>query len=145
MGKIKAICTSERKGTIKIEVPEIELIEDFGLKGDAHGGKWHRQVSILEYKKIEDFNNAGGNVKFGDFGENFVIEGIEVDKLPVGTKLRIGDEAEVEITQIGKKCHNECEIFHRVGKCIMPIHGVFSKVLKDGNIKLNDSVQIIEK
>ncbi|WP_194189909.1 MOSC domain-containing protein [Clostridium chrysemydis] len=143
MGKIKAICKSERKGTAKTEIPSINLIENFGLEGDAHGGNWHRQVSLLEYKKIEDFNKAGGNVKFGDFGENFVIEGIEVDKLPIGTKLKIGEEAIVEITQIGKKCHNECEIFHRVGKCIMPIHGVFSKVLSSGQVKIDDKVEIM--
>lgn len=143
MGKIKAICKSERKGTAKTEIPNVNLIENFGLEGDAHGGNWHRQVSLLEYKKIEDFNKAGGNVKFGDFGENFVIEGIEVDKLPIGTKLKIGEEAIVEITQIGKKCHNECEIFHRVGKCIMPIHGVFSKVIKPGKVKVDDEVEIV--
>lgn len=143
MGKIKAICKSERKGTAKTEVPSINLIENFGLEGDAHGGNWHRQVSLLELKKIEDFNKAGGKVKFGDFGENFVIEGIEVDSLPIGTKLKIGNEAIVEITQIGKKCHNECEIFHRVGKCIMPIHGVFSKVLSPGKVEVQDKVEII--
>ncbi|MDQ0148568.1 MOSC domain-containing protein [Eubacterium multiforme] len=142
MGKVAAICTSPKKGTAKYEVEEALLIEDFGIKDDAHAGKWHRQVSLLELKKIEDFNAEGGNVKFGDFGENIVVDGIEVDKLDIGQKLKIGDVI-LEITQIGKKCHSECEIFHRVGKCIMPIHGVFSKVLKGGNIKLNDEIELI--
>lgn len=142
MAKIVAICTSPKKGTAKYEVKEALLIEDFGIKDDAHAGKWHRQVSLLELKKIEDFNAEGGNVKFGDFGENIVVDGIEVDKLNIGQKLKIGDVI-LEITQIGKKCHSECEIFHRVGKCIMPIHGVFTRVLKGGTIRVNDIAELI--
>ncbi|MDY6012634.1 MOSC domain-containing protein [Clostridium sp.] len=142
MAKVVAICTSPKKGTVKNKVEEAILIEDFGIKDDAHAGKWHRQVSLLELKKIDEFNRQGGNVKFGDFGENIVIDGIEVDKLPVGQKIKVG-EAILEITQIGKKCHNECEIFHRVGKCIMPIYGVFSKVLKGGKVAINDKAELI--
>lgn len=142
MAKIVAICTSPKKGTAKKQVEEAILIEDFGVKDDAHAGKWHRQVSLLELKKIDDFNKQGGNVKFGDFGENIVIDGIEVDKLNIGQKVKIG-ETILEITQIGKKCHSECEIFHRVGKCIMPIHGVFTKVLKGGTIRVNDIAELI--
>ena len=142
MAKVVAICTSPKKGTVKKKVEEAILIEDFGIKDDAHAGKWHRQVSLLELKKIDEFNRQGGNVKFGDFGENIVIDGIEVDKLPVGQKIKVG-EAILEITQIGKKCHNECEIFHRVGKCIMPIYGVFSKVLKGGKVAINDKAELI--
>ncbi|WP_297629630.1 MOSC domain-containing protein [uncultured Clostridium sp.] len=144
MGRIVAICKSEKKGTVKKRIPEIDLIENFGLEGDAHGGNWHRQVSLLEVSKIDDFNKEGGNVVFGDFGENIVIEGIEVNKLPIGTKLKIGD-AILEITQIGKKCHSECEIFYRVGRCIMPVYGTFSKVIKGGHIKENDVVEQIEE
>ena len=142
MAKIVAICTSPKKGTAKKQVEEAILIEDFGVKDDAHAGKWHRQVSLLELKKIDDFNKQGGNVKFGDFGENIVIDGIEVDKLNIGQKVKIG-ETILEITQIGKKCHSECEIFHRVGKCIMPIHGVFSRVIKGGVIRVNDIAKLI--
>ena len=142
MAKVVAICTSPKKGTVKNKVEDAILIEDFGIKDDAHAGKWHRQVSLLELKKIDEFNRQGGNVKFGDFGENIVIDGIEVDKLPVGQKIKVG-EAILEITQIGKKCHNECEIFHRVGKCIMPIYGVFSKVLKGGKVAINDKAELI--
>ena len=142
MAKIVAICTSPKKGTAKKQVEEAILIEDFGVKDDAHAGKWHRQVSLLELKKIDDFNKQGGNVKFGDFGENIVIDGIEVDKLNIGQKVKIG-ETILEITQIGKKCHSECEIFHRVGKCIMPIHGVFTKVLKGGTIRVKDIAELV--
>lgn len=142
MGKIVAICKSEKKGTAKKCVEEVNLIDDFGLEGDAHAGKWHRQVSLLELKKIEDFIAQGGNVKFGDFGENIVIEGIEVDKLGIGQRIKINDSI-LEITQIGKQCHTKCEIFYRVGRCIMPIHGVFAKVIKGGRIKIQDMVQIV--
>lgn len=142
MAKIAAICMSEKKGTAKVQVDLANFIEEFGIENDAHAGKWHRQVSLLELKKIEKFNKQGGNVKFGDFGENLVIDGIEVDKLEIGQRIQIGDVI-LEITQIGKKCHNECEIFHRVGKCIMPIHGVFSRVIKGGVIKVNDSAKLI--
>ena len=142
MAKIVAICMSEKKGTAKVQVDLANFIEEFGIENDAHAGKWHRQVSLLELKKIDEFNKQGGNVKFGDFGENLVIDGIEVDKLEIGQRIQIGDVI-LEITQIGKKCHNECEILHRVGKCIMPIHGVFSRVIKGGVIKVNDSAKLI--
>ncbi|MGL5245416.1 MAG: MOSC domain-containing protein [Sarcina sp.] len=142
MAKIIAICKSEKKGTAKICIEEVNLIDDFGLEGDAHAGKWHRQVSLLELKKIEDFIAQGGNVKFGDFGENIVIDGIVVDKLDIGQRIKIGDSI-LEITQIGKQCHTKCEIFHRVGKCIMPIHGVFAKVIKGGKIKVNDMANVV--
>ncbi|MEG1002206.1 MOSC domain-containing protein [Clostridium sp.] len=142
MAKIVAICMSEKKGTAKVQVESAKFIEEFGIENDAHAGKWHRQISLLELKKIDEFNEQGGNVKFGDFGENLVIDGIEVDKLDIGKRIQIGDVI-LEITQIGKKCHNECEIFHRVGKCIMPIHGVFSRVIKGGTIKINDNAKLI--
>lgn len=142
MGRIVAICKSERKGTAKKRIAEGNLVEEFGLEGDAHGGNWHRQISLLEVTKIDDFNKEGGNVVFGDFGENIVIEGIEVDKLPIGTRIKVG-EAILEVTQIGKKCHNECEIFHRVGRCIMPVYGTFAKVIKSGHIKENDLAEKI--
>ena len=142
MGKIVAICKSEKKGTAKTCIEEVNLIYDFGLEGDAHAGKWHRQVSLLELKKIEDFIAQGGNVKFGDFGENIVIEDIVIDKLEIGQRISIGDTV-LEVTQIGKQCHTKCEIFHRVGKCIMPIHGVFAKVIKGGKIKINDIANVI--
>lgn len=137
MNKLIAICTSEEKGTAKNMVQEANVIEDFGIEGDAHAGKWHRQVSLLALEKIEEFRNKGATVEFGAFGENLVISGIELNKLPVGQRLRVG-EAELEVTQIGKKCHDKCAIFYQVGQCIMPINGIFTKVLKGGKVKVGD-------
>ncbi len=141
MGRIVAICTSVKKGTKKEEVKEIELVEDFGLKGDAHGGKWHRQVSLLAKEEIDSFNKKGGKVVYGDFGENLVTEGIDLASLSVGDKVIIGD-ALIEITQLGKKCHDKCEIFYSVGECIMPTKGIFGKVLKGGAISLGEKIEL---
>ena len=124
MGKVIAICTSKHKGTLKNEVAEANLIEEFGIEGDAHAGKWHRQVSLLALEKIEDFRNKGGNVDFGAFGENLVIEGFELNKLPIGQRLTVGDEVLLEVTQIGKECHDKCAIYYQVGECIMPKNGI---------------------
>ncbi|WP_286910794.1 MOSC domain-containing protein [Clostridium sp. UBA1652] len=141
MGRIVAICTSVKKGTKKEEVKEIELVEDFGLKGDAHGGKWHRQVSLLAKEEIDSFNKKGGKVVYGDFGENLVTEGIDLASLSVGDKVIIGDTL-IEITQLGKKCHDKCEIFYSVGECIMPTKGIFGKVLKGGAISLGEKIEL---
>lgn len=141
MGKIVAICISENKGTEKIVVESGNLIENFGLEKDAHGGNWHRQISLLEIEKIEDFNKKGGNVDFGAFGENLIVQGIDLKNLAVGSILQIGD-ALLEITQKGKQCHHHCKIYYRVGDCIMPREGVFAKVLKGGVIFPNDSIKI---
>ncbi|MEN8077812.1 MOSC domain-containing protein [Clostridioides difficile] len=143
MGKVVAICISEKKGTAKRMIEEVNFIEDFGMEGDAHAGKWHRQISLLALEKIEDFNEKGGNVDFGDFGENLVISGIELTNLPIGQRFKIG-ETELELTQIGKQCHTKCEIFYRVGKCIMPTNGVFTKVIKGGKVKVGDECILIE-
>lgn len=143
MGEILAICISEKKGTAKFNINEIELIEDFGLKGDAHAGKWHRQVSLLSYEKIEEFRAKGINVKFGAFGENIVASGIDLAKLPVGTRLSIGGTL-LEVTQIGKVCHDRCNIYYTVGDCIMPREGIFAKVIKGGNIKVGDSIKVLK-
>lgn len=144
MGKIIAICISEKKGTEKFEIEKGNLIENFGLENDAHAGNWHRQISLLDLKEIEEFNRKGGNVKFGDFGENIVIEGIDIKNLAIGSTLKIG-ESILEITQKGKECHHHCKIYYRVGDCIMPREGVFAKVIKGGEIKKGDQVEIMEK
>lgn len=144
MGKVIAICTSERKGTGKTEQKEAEFIEDFGIKDDAHAGKWHRQVSLLSREKIEAFRARGALVAYGAFGENLVVEGIDFPKLPIGTRFKCNDVI-LELTQIGKKCHSECEIFHIVGDCIMPREGVFTKVLHGGRIKTGDVFNIIKE
>ena len=141
MSKVRAICISEKKGTAKVQVPKAEFIEDFGIKGDAHAGKWHRQVSLLAFEKIEDFRADGGNVDFGAFGENLVVDGIELNKLPIGQKIKIG-EVLLEVTQIGKKCHDKCQIYYQVGECIMPKNGIFTKVLNGGNVKVGDECSL---
>ncbi len=142
MSKVRAICISEKKGTAKVQVPKAEFIEDFGIKGDAHAGKWHRQVSLLAFEKIEDFRADGGNVDFGAFGENLVVDGIELNKLPIGQKIKIG-EVLLEVTQIGKKCHDKCAIYYQVGRCIMPDYGIFTKVLNGGEITLGEEVKLL--
>ena len=115
MCKVLAVCTSKHKGTLKKEVNEANFIEDFGIEGDAHAGKWHRQVSLLAFEKIDEFRKKGGNVDFGAFGENLVIEGIELNKLAVGQRLEVG-ETLLEVTQIGKECHDKCAIYYQVGE-----------------------------
>jgi len=104
-GKILAVCQSKKKGTIKTEIREGLLIEDFGLKGDAHAGKWHRQISLLGIESINKMRDKGYQLSFGDFAENLTIEGLTLPKLPLGTKVKIGKEVLLEITQIGKECH----------------------------------------
>lgn len=143
MAKVMAVCISGKKGTAKINIHECEVIEGFGLKNDAHGGKWHRQVSLLSYEKIEDFKRRGGDVIDGSFGENIIVSGIDLRTLPVGTIIKI-NEVVLKITQIGKECHSHCEIFHRVGECIMPKEGIFAEVVYGGIIKEGDSVEVIQ-
>lgn len=142
MGKILAICISEKKGTLKSEVKEAKFIEEFGIENDAHAGKWHRQVSLLSYERIDEFRKKGANVDFGAFGENLVVEGIEVEKLPVGQRIQIGDVL-LEVTQIGKKCHDRCNIYYQVGDCIMPRNGIFTRVLSGGTIKIGEACILV--
>ena len=144
MGKIVAICTSVQKGTQKKEVNEINLIENFGLEGDAHGGDWHRQVSLLSFESIEDFKKRGAIVDFGSFGENLIVEGLDFSKLLVGERVH-GENFEMEITQIGKECHTSCKIHDMVGDCIMPKEGLFARVIKGGEIKKGNFIHIKEK
>ena len=143
MSKVLAICISKHKGTLKNEVKEANFIEEFGIEGDAHAGKWHRQVSLLAFEKIDDFRNKGGNVDFGAFGENLVVDGIELHKLPVGQQLQVG-EVLLEVTQIGKECHDKCAIYYQVGECIMPKNGIFTRVLKGGKVKVGDKCTLID-
>lgn len=143
MSKVLAICISKHKGTLKNEVSEANFIEEFGIEGDAHAGKWHRQVSLLAFEKIDDFRNKGGNVDFGAFGENLVVDGIELHKLPVGQQLQVG-EVLLEVTQIGKECHDKCAIYYQVGECIMPKNGIFTRVLKGGKVKVGDECNLVD-
>lgn len=139
MGKILGICVSKKRGTQKQEIKEANLIKDWGIEGDAHGGKWHRQVSLLSFEKIEAFRAKGAEVDFGAFGENLIVEGFDLRTLPVGTRFRIG-EAELELTQIGKECHSHCEIYKKMGDCIMPREGVFTEVIRPGRIAVGDEI-----
>lgn len=149
-GRICALCISEKRGTQKKSVGSSVLIRDWGLEGDAHAGKWHRQVSLLSREKIEEFNRelkrVGAKVSDGDFGENLILDGIDPGLLPVGTLLRIRGEGGplLRITQIGKDCHSHCAIFEKVGKCIMPTEGAFSEVVEGGEIAQGDPV-FVEK
>lgn len=142
MGIVKAICISEKKGTQKHRVEEAVFVEDYGIENDAHAGKWHRQVSLLSYDKIEDFKKRGADVLDGAFGENMVVEGFDFRNLPVGTIFRCGDVI-LEMTQIGKQCHSHCEIYKIMGECIMPKEGVFTKVIQGGIIRTGDEMTII--
>ena len=143
MGKVMAICISEKKGTQKRNVHEALFIEDFGLENDAHAGKWHRQVSLLSYEKIQDFKKKGAPVEDGAFGENLIVSGIDFKNLPVGTRFQSGDVV-LEMTQIGKECHRGCEIYKIMGDCIMPREGVFAKVLHGGRIQEGDELTVLE-
>lgn len=144
MGKVIAVCTSPAKGTQKTDIGKGVFLEDYGIEGDAHAGKWHRQVSLLSYEKIEDFRARGAVVEDGAFGENLVVKGIDFKTLPIGTKFQC-NEVILELTQIGKECHHGCEIFQKMGECIMPREGVFTKVIHGGTIEVGDDLVILEE
>ncbi|SHF24856.1 MOSC domain-containing protein YiiM [Marinitoga hydrogenitolerans DSM 16785] len=136
---IVSINISKRKGVVKEPVQKAEIKENWGIIGDAHAGNWHRQISMLSEESIDKMRNLGYELKYGDFAENITVKNGDIYKLPVGTKVKIG-ETLLEITQIGKKCHTSCAISQTIGKCVMPIEGIFLKVLKGGEIKVGDSV-----
>lgn len=144
MGKINAICISERRGTAKSLVGSANFITEFGIDGDAHAGDWHRQVSLLGQGEIDDFKARGAKVEPGAFGENIIAEDFTFKKLPVGTRLKCG-EVFFEITQIGKECHSHCAIYQQIGDCIMPREGVFARVLHGGKISVGDDLQLTEE
>ncbi len=144
MGKVIAVCVSEKKGTQKKNVDSAQLVADWGIEHDAHAGNWHRQVSLLSYEKVEEFRARGAVVDDGAFGENLVISGYDFKTLPVGTKFRCGDVL-LELTQIGKECHAHCAIYHAMGDCIMPREGVFTRVLRGGVVSVGDEFVIAEE
>ena len=144
MAKILAVNISERKKTPKKTIPEGKLIEDFGIEGDAHAGKWHRQVSLLAKESIEKAKGMRTDgLCHGVFAENLTTEGIVLHTLPVGTLLQVGNEAVLEITQIGKECHDGCAIRELVGQCIMPKEGVFARVVKGGTVRAGDAITVL--
>ncbi len=142
--KIVSIAKSKKKGTRKKTISEVTLKIDHGLEGDAHAGDWHRQVSLLASESIEYMRAKGLEVTFGDFAENIATEGIDWKTIPIGTKVKLGEGALVEITQIGKVCHKKCAIYYQAGDCIMPKEGIFAKVLKEGTIKVGDPILVLE-
>ena len=141
--KITSLAISKKKGTIKTTVDSATLIENHGFKDDAHAGDWHRQVSFLSQENIDAANERGLDVSFGDFAENIATLGVDWKTLPIGTKVKLGEKAIVEITQIGKTCHKKCAIYYRAGDCIMPKEGVFAKVLEGGQVKQMDKIEFI--
>jgi MOSC domain-containing protein YiiM len=145
MIEIVSIAVSRKKGTPKSPVNEVLLVENHGLEGDAHAGAWHRQVSFLSSEQIVKAREKGLDVSFGDFAENIATKGVDWKTVPIGTVVRVGKTAVLEITQIGKTCHNKCAIYYKAGDCIMPQEGVFAKVLKGGKIACGDEVNIMER
>jgi len=146
MAKVLSINISEKKGEIKIPIKQGEFIKDFGLKEDSHAAAWHRQVSLLAKESIDYMQDKSRNVElnFGDFAENITTEGVTLHKLPVGTILEIG-QVILKVSQIGKECHSHCNIYKKMGDCIMPREGIFAEVLKEGCVQKGDIIKIIEK
>lgn len=143
MAEIIAVCISERKGIRKKEVPEIELRIGHGIVGDAHAGDWHRQISLLADESIDKMRRLGLHLTPGAFAENIVTRGIELKTLPIGTRLRVGGTV-LEVTQIGKECHNDCAIKKATGECVMPTEGIFAVVVEPGRIRPGDTIQVID-
>ena len=142
MASVVAVCISERKGTQKHEVPEIQLKIDHGIVGDAHAGNWHRQVSLLGQESVEKMKAVFPDIPVGAFAENILTEGLTLYTLPVGTRLQVG-EVLLEVTQIGKECHAHCAIRQQVGDCVMPREGIFAIVLEEGTIRAGDIITVL--
>lgn len=139
-----AVCVSERKGTQKDDVGEIKLVKDHGVEGDAHAGPGHRQVSLLALESANIMKEKGLDIDSGDFGENIVTEGLDLKHLNLGTRLKIGKDALLEITQIGKECHDRCAIYYTAGDCIMPREGIFGVVQAGGIVRVGDEIEILD-
>jgi len=141
MGIIEAVCISEKKGMVKQAQEQVELKKDWGICGDAHAGRWHRQVSLLAGESIDQVKNIIPSLKDGAFAENLITRGINLDTLPIGSRLRVGESVVLQITQIGKECHNSgCAIKKATGDCIMPREGIFAKVLEGGDVEPNNKI-----
>ena len=144
MAVVISVNISEKKGTIKHPVPEIQLKLRHGIVGDAHAGDWHRQISLLAEESVDSMRAASPvSLDAGVFAENINTRGIDLKSLPVGTHLRIG-ETEVRVTQIGKECHSDCAIKQAVGKCVMPTEGIFAVVVREGTVRPGDELEILE-
>jgi MOSC domain-containing protein YiiM len=141
-GRVLAVNISQKKGEKKQNIPCGLFLDDIGLDGDAHAESGIRQVSLLAKESIEKIRAKGLNVNYGDFAENITTEGINLPSLPIGTNLKIGDKVLLEVTQIGKVCHNRCNIFYTVGDCVMPREGIFAKVIIGGEVQVDDQIEI---
>lgn len=142
-GRVRALSISDKRGTSKVNVPEAHLKAGHGILGDAHAGNWHRQVSLLAVESVNRIVAQGTSVSPGDFGENITVEGMDLLALRVGSRLKIGSSAELEVTQLGKHCHGRCAIFERVGDCIMPQDGIFARVTKSGQARVGDVIEVV--
>jgi MOSC domain-containing protein YiiM len=143
--EIVEVSISKEKGTRKENIPEGVLIENHGFRDDAHAGDWHRQVSLLAIESIEKIRAKGLDVGPGDFAENITTRGVDLVNLPIGTRLKVGEEVLMEVTQIGKECHTRCAIYYQAGDCVMPREGIFTKVLKGGRVKKSDPIVVIDQ
>ena len=141
-GKVLAVNISKDKGTKKTNIHSCALLKEFGLKGDAHAGPWHRQVSLLASESIEKMKAKGLKVGFGDFAENITTQGLDLVHLPIGTEIRIGASVLLRVTQIGKECHERCAIYYQAGDCVMPKEGIFAEVISEGEVKVGDEIII---
>jgi MOSC domain-containing protein YiiM len=142
-GKVVSVNLSKKKSVRKKPVGEGLVKENHGFIGDAHAGDWHRQVSLLALESIEKMKKMGLDVSPGDFAENITTSGINLFSLLLGTKLKIGEEVVLEVSQIGKECHTKCTIFRQVGECVMPTEGIFGEVLRGGKVKVGDKVEVL--
>ena len=142
-GRIRAISVSKERGTRKVNVPRAELQTGLGIVGDAHAGNWDKQISLLGIESIDKMAAKGAKVSPGDLAENITTEGIDLGTLKVGSKLRLGIDVELEITEFGKKCHGRCKIFEQIGDCIMPREGVFARVTQGGTINVGNVIEVI--
>lgn len=145
MATVAAICISERRGEQKHPIPECELREDWGIVGDAHAGNWHRQVSLLAKESVGRLQQKlpEHKLKAGDFAENLLLDGFDTKFVAVGQRLRLGESAVGEVTQIGKECHNDCVIRKLAGDCVMPREGIFLRILRSGTLRVGDSVSLL--
>lgn len=140
-----AISVSKKKGIPKTNISQAKLIKEHGIDGDAHSGNWHRQVSLLAFESIEKMRKAGlPNIRPGAFAENITTQFIDISNLSVGTRLKIGNDVELEITQIGKECHSKCSVFYEVGDCVMPREGIFARVTESGKITVGDGISVVK-
>jgi MOSC domain-containing protein YiiM len=143
MGEIIAVCISDKRGIQKTPVPVINCVKDHGIKEDAHAGDWHRQISLLADESAEVMRQKGVSIGPGDFAENVLTRGIEVKSLPIGSRLKVGETVVLEVTQIGKECHQHCAIYQAAGDCVMPREGIFAIVVEEGAIKAGDAIDVL--